>query len=49
LTGQYTAFGKVTAGQDVADSISLAPCGQNDRPSEEIKMVKVAFQDAGGS
>lgn len=49
LTGQYTAFGKVTAGQDIADSISLAPCGQNDRPREEIKMVTVAFRDAESS
>jgi len=49
LNGQYTAFGKVTAGQDVADRISLAPSGQDDRPSEEIKMLKVTFRDAGNS
>lgn len=46
LNGQYTAFGKVTAGQDVADAISAAPRDGRDRPLEEIALEKVRVEAA---
>jgi peptidyl-prolyl cis-trans isomerase B (cyclophilin B) len=41
LDGQYTAFGKVTSGQDVADAISAVDRDHGDRPFDVIKMEKV--------
>ena len=43
LTGQYTAFGKVTEGQDVADAISSVDRDGSDRPLAEVVMTKVAI------
>jgi cyclophilin family peptidyl-prolyl cis-trans isomerase len=42
LDGQYTAFGKVISGMDVADKIVNAPRDGRDNPNERISMkVKV--------
>jgi peptidyl-prolyl cis-trans isomerase B (cyclophilin B) len=41
LDGQYTAFGRVTAGQDVADAISVVPRDHRDQPREEVTMKSV--------
>ena len=41
LDGQYTAFGQVTSGQDVADQISEVDTDSNDRPKEDIVMESV--------
>lgn len=41
LNGQYTAFGKVTSGQEVADAISEVERDRGDRPKSEVQMVKV--------
>ena len=38
LTGQYTAFGKVTAGQEIADEIAGVARNQADRPHDDIKI-----------
>ena len=38
LDGQYTAFGKVISGMDVADQIVNAPRDNNDNPIERIEM-----------
>ena len=38
LDGQYTAFGKVLSGMDVADKIVSAPRDQRDNPNERIEM-----------
>ena len=38
LDGQYTAFGKVTSGMDVADKIVNSPRDSNDNPDERIEM-----------
>lgn len=46
LTGQYTAFGKVIDGQDVADAISNVPRNRSDRPDDDVKMVKVTIEGA---
>jgi len=41
LDGQYTAFGEVIEGIDVADKIVNLPRDGNDCPLEEVKMNKV--------
>ena len=38
LDGQYTAFGRVTSGMDVADKIVNSPGDSNDNPLERIEM-----------
>jgi len=47
LDGQYTVFGEVIEGMDVADKIVNLPRDQNDCPSEdEVKMIRVSiFED----
>jgi peptidyl-prolyl cis-trans isomerase B (cyclophilin B) len=42
LDGQYTAFGEVTEGIEVADKIVNLPRDSNDCPNEEVKMLHVA-------
>ncbi|MEE9392840.1 MAG: peptidylprolyl isomerase [Planctomycetota bacterium] len=44
LNGQYTAFGKVTTGQDVADAISAVSRDGGDRPHDEVTMEKVTVE-----
>jgi len=39
LDRQYTVFGEVVRGMDVADKIVNAPRGQNDLPNERIEMT----------
>ena len=39
LDRQYTAFGEVVRGMDVADKIVNSPRGQNDLPNERIEMT----------
>jgi cyclophilin family peptidyl-prolyl cis-trans isomerase len=41
LDGKHTVFGKVTAGQDVADRISTVPTGAGDRPLQPITIDRV--------
>jgi peptidyl-prolyl cis-trans isomerase B (cyclophilin B) len=45
LNRQYTAFGKVTSGQEVADQISGVSRDRQDRPQEEVRMVSVTVSD----
>jgi peptidyl-prolyl cis-trans isomerase B (cyclophilin B) len=43
LNNQYTAFGVVVSGMDIADKIVAQPRGTNDLPNERIEMtVKIA-------
>ncbi len=49
LDGQYTVFGEVTKGMDVADKIVNAPRGQMDRPNEPVTITKVVIRDANDS
>ena len=42
LDGQYTAFGEVLEGIEVADKIVNLPRDNNDCPLEEAKMIKVS-------
>jgi peptidyl-prolyl cis-trans isomerase A (cyclophilin A) len=43
LNGSYNIFGKVMAGQEVADAISNMPRNQQDRPDTEVTMTKVSI------
>ncbi|MFN2114801.1 MAG: peptidylprolyl isomerase [Anaerolineae bacterium] len=44
LDGQYTAFGRVTAGQEVADAISNASRNASDKPHDDIVMQHVVVE-----
>jgi cyclophilin family peptidyl-prolyl cis-trans isomerase len=46
LDGQYSAFGQVTKGMDVADKIVSAPTGPNDRPLNPTAIEKIIIRDA---
>jgi peptidyl-prolyl cis-trans isomerase B (cyclophilin B) len=46
LDRQYTAFGKVTKGMDVADKIVNAPKGANDRPDNPTTIEKIVIRAA---
>ena len=43
LDGQYTAFGRVTSGMEVADKIVNSPRDSNDNPNERVEM-KVSIE-----
>jgi cyclophilin family peptidyl-prolyl cis-trans isomerase len=47
LDGQYTVFGKVTAGMDIVDKIAALKRDANDAPvdPEQARMVKVTYSD----
>jgi peptidyl-prolyl cis-trans isomerase B (cyclophilin B) len=44
LKGQYTIFGEVTAGMDVADKISTTPV-EDDKPTVRVEIKKVTLRD----
>lgn len=44
LDRQYTVFGEVVSGMDVADKIVNLPRDRNDCPLQEAKMLKVTIQ-----
>lgn len=46
LDKQYTVFGKVTKGMDVADKIVNAPKGANDRPNNPVSIDKIVIREA---
>jgi len=45
LDGQYTAFGEVTEGMEVADKIVNLPRDGNDCPKEEVRMLRVTTSE----
>ena len=49
LDHQYTAFGEVTSGMDVADKIVAAPRDSRDNPNSPIHVKKVVFAPLAGS
>jgi peptidyl-prolyl cis-trans isomerase B (cyclophilin B) len=46
LDKQYTVFGQVTKGMDVADKIVNAPKGANDRPNDPVSIDKIVIREA---
>src|SRR6266576_3652555 len=45
LDNQYTAFGRVTSGQEVIDKIANAPKGSQDRPNNPTKIRKITISE----
>jgi peptidyl-prolyl cis-trans isomerase B (cyclophilin B) len=49
LDGQYSAFGEVVAGMDVADKIANVPRDlKNDRPNTPVRIKKILLTEAKG-
>jgi peptidyl-prolyl cis-trans isomerase B (cyclophilin B) len=46
LDNNYTVFGQVTKGMEVADKIVSAKKGANDRPDNPIAIDKIVIRDA---
>ncbi len=46
LDRQYTVFGQVTKGMEVADKIVNAPKGAQDRPNDPTTIEKIVIRDA---
>ena len=46
LDRQYSVFGQVTKGMDVADTIVNAPKGAQDRPNSPVTINKIVIRDA---
>ena len=46
LDRQYTVFGQVTKGMEIADKIVSAPRGPNDRPNNPTTIDRVVIRDA---
>ena len=44
LTGNHTIFGEVVEGQDIADKISKAPRGGQDKPAKPIVLESVTIE-----
>jgi peptidyl-prolyl cis-trans isomerase B (cyclophilin B) len=46
LDNQYSAFGEVVSGLDVADKIAATPRGANDRPNAPVRIKKILLTQA---
>ncbi len=44
LDGQYTVFGEVVSGLDVVDAIQQVPTDTNDRPIEDVRIIRAYLQ-----
>jgi peptidylprolyl isomerase len=45
LESKHPVFAQVTKGMDIVDAISTVETGPNDRPKEEVLMIKVTIQE----
>jgi cyclophilin family peptidyl-prolyl cis-trans isomerase len=45
LDGNYTVFGEVTEGMDIADKIAAEPRDTHDRPNKDIRILKLSVVD----
>ena len=45
LDGEYTVFGAVLEGMEVVDMIQRVKTERNDRPEEDVKIIKVEVLD----
>jgi cyclophilin family peptidyl-prolyl cis-trans isomerase len=45
LTGNHTIFGRVTAGQEVANAIAVARADRNNRPQEEVVIQHIEIKE----
>ena len=48
LDGQYTVFGEVASGMEVADKIVSAPRNANDLPNQPVRIKKILLTQAKG-
>ena len=46
LDGNYAVFGQVIEGMDVVRAIAEVPVDENDKPLEDVVMIKVTIQEA---
>ena len=44
LNGNYSVFGEVVTGQEIADAISKVPRDSSDKPNEPIKITAIAIR-----
>ena len=44
LDNRHAVFGKLISGEDVLDEIGAVPTGPNDKPINEVKMIKVTIK-----
>jgi peptidyl-prolyl cis-trans isomerase A (cyclophilin A) len=44
LNGNYSVFGEVVSGQEVADAISKVPRDSSDKPNEPVKITRIAIR-----
>ena len=45
LDGQYTVFGEVVKGLDIVDAIQKVATDENDRPLEDVRILKAYLKD----
>lgn len=45
LDGQYTVFGEVVEGMDIIDELQKVETDRNDRPTEDIRILKVTVEE----
>lgn len=45
LDNQYTVFGEVVEGLDIVDQIQIVKTDKNDRPNEDVKILKMTLLD----